>query len=142
MEAAGPIVDFLIALIVTSVLGGLYFWGTRKSEPRKGLVWILLVILLATWAGGIWLRPFGPLFLGTPWLAFITVGIIVVLLFLISHTEMFRRGPRGRRDTLDMLERIEEDKAMKKAAHLSLGVLFWFLLAVLIAAIMLRYLAA
>ena len=134
------VTDFLAALVVALILGGLLVWGARRSGPLNGILWLLLLILLATWAGGIWLRPFGPVILGIHGLTFVIAGVIVVLLLFVSRGYRFRRGPRGRHETLDMLERMEEDKARKRATYLSLRVMFWFLLAVLAAAILLRYL--
>ncbi len=140
MTPVPPLVDFLVALLVALIAGGLFVWGTRRSGPRKGIFWMFLLILLATWAGGIWLRPFGPVVLGVHWFTFVTAGILVVLILGVFHAYTERSRPRGRHETLDMLERIEEDKRLKRAAYLSLGVLFWFLLAVLVTAILLRYL--
>lgn len=140
MDTGLLISDFLVALFVALIIGGLFVWFTRRSGPVNGPAWLFLLILLATWAGGIWLKPFGPVVLGVHWFTFIIAGVIVVLLLSVSRGFRTRPGPRGRHETLDMLERIEEDKARKRAAYLSLGVMFWFLLVVLVTVILLRYL--
>ncbi len=134
------VTDFLVALVVALVLGGVLVWVARRSGPFNGVLWLFLLILLATWAGGIWLQPFGPVVLGVHGLTFVIAGVIVVLLLSVSRGYRSRRGPQGRHETLDMLERMEEDKARKRAAYLSLGVIFWVLLAALASVILLRYL--
>ena len=134
------VTDFLVSLVVALILGALVVWGARRSGPFNGVLWLFLLILLATWAGGIWLRPFGPVILGVHGLTFVIAGVVVVLLLSISRGYRFHRGPRGRHETLDMLERMEEDKARKRATYLSLGVMFWVLLAALASVILLRYL--
>ncbi|MCF8061723.1 MAG: hypothetical protein K9M82_04325 [Deltaproteobacteria bacterium] len=140
MNVSLPLLDFLAALSVALIVGGLFVLLTRRSGPVNGLLWLFLLILLATWAGGIWLRPFGPVVLGVHWFVFIVSGVVVVLLLSVSRVYRHYSGPRGRHDTLDMLEEMEKDRARKRAAYLSLGVLFWFLLAVLVTVILLRYL--
>ncbi len=140
MEPGMLMADFGVALVVALIVGGLFLWVTRRTGPVDGWVWLFLLILLATWAGGIWLKPFGPVVLGVHWFTFIIAGIIVVLLLSVSRGFRTRHGPRGRHETLDMLEAMEEDKVRKRAAYLSLGVLFWFLLAVLVTVIGVRYL--
>lgn len=139
METGLLMTDFFVALLVALALGGLFVWGTRK-EGRDGLLWLFLLILLGTWAGGIWLRPFGPVLLGVHWLTFIAAGAIVVLLLTVTGPREARRRPQGRHDTLDMLEQIEEEKARRRVTYVTVGVVFWFLVAVLVTVILLRYL--
>jgi len=134
------LMDFLVALAVALIVGGLFVGLTRRSGPVHGVLWLFLLILLATWAGGIWLQPFGPVVLGVHWFAFIVSGVIVVLLLSVFRGFRYHQGLQGRQETLGMLEKMEEDRARKRAAYLSLGVLFWFLLAVLVTVIALRYL--
>jgi hypothetical protein len=140
MNGSLLVIDFLAALAVALIVGGLFVWLTRRSGPAHGVLWMFLLILLATWAGGIWLRPFGPVVLGVHWFAFIVSGVIVVLLLSVSRGFRYHRGLQGRHETLDMLEKMEEERARKRATYLSLGVLFWFLLAVLVTGILVRYL--
>jgi hypothetical protein len=109
---------------------------TRGAGRRTGLIWLFLVIFLATWAGGIWLKPFGPTLWGTHWLAFLLVGLVVFLFLIIVIP---RKAPRGRYETLDMLDRIEQEKELEEVAYITLSIFFWILLSVLVIAIILRY---
>jgi MFS family permease len=124
--------SFTVAVIVT----GVYMHVTREAGQRTGLIWLFLIIFLATWAGGIWLRPFGPTVWGIRWIVFLLAGLIIVLFLFIFIP---RKAPRGRHETLDMLERIEEEKELEKVTYITLSVFFWILLSALVIAIILRY---
>jgi hypothetical protein len=130
------ILDLLAALVVAIILSALFALATRRDARKKGLIWLFLLIFLVTWSGGIWARPFGPTLWGVHWLTFFLVGVIVALVLAVfSH----RRAPRGRRETLDMLERMEEEKVMEEATYVTLSLFFWLLLIALIVAVAVRY---
>ena len=128
--------EFSVSLIIAVLMTGLYLLVTRRAERRAGLIWLFLLIFLVTWAGGAWLRPMGPALLGTHWLSFLMVGALFALLLFIIIP---RRTPRGRHETLDLLESMEREKELEAVAHITLGIFFWILLVVLIVAIVLRY---
>ena len=109
---------------------------TRGTGRRTGIVWLFLMIFLAVWAGGVWLRPFGPTVWGIHWMVFLLVGLIIVLFLIILIP---RKAPRGRLETLDMLESIEKEKQLEKVAYITLSIFFWILLSLLVIAILLRY---
>ena len=88
------ILELITALIVALILSGLFAMATRRGGRRTGLIWIFLLIFFATWAGGVWLRPFGPTLWGVHWLSFLIIGIIVSLVLAVLTPQ---RGPRGRR---------------------------------------------
>jgi hypothetical protein len=127
--------EFSVSFIIAVFFTGLYVLLTRGDGRRTGLIWLFLTIFLITWAGGIWLKPFGPTFWGIQWLTFLLSGLVVVLFLIIAVP---RKAPRGRHETIDMLERIEEEKALEKATFLTLSLFFWILLALLVAAIILH----
>ena len=128
--------EFSVAFIIALILTGLYMLLTRGAGRRTGLIWLFMIIFLATWAGGIWLQPFGPTVWGIHWLSFLLVGVVIFLLLVIVFP---KKTPRGRYETLDMLDRIEQDKELKEVAYITLSIFFWILFAVLVAAIILRY---
>jgi hypothetical protein len=128
--------EFFASFIIAVLITGLYMFMTREAGQRTGLIWLFLIIFLAIWAGGIWLRPFGPMVWGIHWIVFLSVGLIIVLFLFILIP---RKAPRGRQETLDMLDRIEEEKKLEKVAYITLSVFFWVLLSVLVIAIILHY---
>jgi hypothetical protein len=127
--------EFAVSFIVAVLFTGLYVLLTRGDRRRTGLIWLFLIIFLTTWAGGIWLKPFGPMLWGVHFLTFLLAGLIIVLFLIIAIP---RKAPRGRRETLDMLERIEQEKALEKVTFLTLSLFFWILLALLVTAIILH----
>ncbi len=129
--------EFLIAFIFALLLSALFIKVLRKSGPRTGYFWFFLVILLATWAGGIWLSPFGPSIRGVYWLPFLLVGLAMSVVITALAP---RRKPRNRDETLAMLDQIEEEKEFEKVAILSMNLFFRSVVALLIVAIIIRYL--
>ena len=130
------ILEVLMSFIVSLLLSGLFALAVRRGGRKRGLSWLFLIIFLATWAGGIWLRPFGPSLWGIHWLTFLMVGLILALILAASAP---RQPPKGRQETLDMLERIEKEKEMKQFAYLTLNTFFWVLLLALLGAIVIGY---
>ncbi len=130
--------DLLISLILALLLTGLFMLTTRKAGWKKGSIWIFLIIFLITWAGGLWLKPFGPALWGIYWLPFLLTGLVVFLTLLIFSPP---RPLRGRQETLDMLERAEQRKELEEVTYITFNLFFWILLLLLVAAIILRYVA-
>jgi len=131
------ILELLFASIVALILSPLLMliWG--REATRTGFFCFFLIILLSSWAGGVWVMPFGPLLWGIHWLPFLSAGLIVALIFTVSAPQ---RPPRSHKETVKMLERIRREKELKKATYITLSLFFWVLLFVLIAAIIIRYL--
>ena len=129
--------ELLVALVVSSLLSALFVLATRKESRWTGLFWIFLIIFPATWAGGIWVRPFGPPLWGIHWLKFLFAGLISALFLAVSVPRM---PPRGRHETLKMLERINQEKKLEQITYSTVSLSFWILLAALIAVIIIRYL--
>ena len=127
-------IEFLVAFLVALILSTLFVLTTEKGIKKKNPVWLFLFIFLMTWSGGIWLIPIGPMIYGVRWLPFVLVGVIAVLLFVaLSHNRL----PKGRRETLEMLDRIKQEK--EQITYVTLSLFFWVLLLGLIAAIVIHY---
>jgi hypothetical protein len=128
--------EFFISLTLAVLLTGLYKLITWRAGRKAGLIWLFLTLFLAIWAAGLWLKPFGPILWGIHWLTFLIVGLIIVLFFLIVIP---KEPPRGRHETLDMLERLEQKEKMEEITYITLNIFFWILLALLLAVIIFRY---
>ena len=126
-----------LALIFALLLSGLFALTTRRSLQRPGFQWLFLIVFLVTWAGGIWLKPFGPSVGGIPLLPFLFVGIVFVLLLAVTSPKL---RPRDRRETIDMLDRIEQEKKLDQLTSIYLRGIFWILFLLLTVAIVLYYL--
>jgi hypothetical protein len=128
--------EFLASLVVAMVLCVVFALVTRSQRRRTGFVWFFLFVLIATWAGGIWIRPFGPAWGDIRWMKFLLVGLMVVLMSALFAP---LKAPRGRRDTLDQLEEIRQQKELQKAAYLALSMVFWIVLFIFVLAIIMHY---
>jgi uncharacterized membrane protein YeaQ/YmgE (transglycosylase-associated protein family) len=128
--------EFITALIIAGTLSHLFAKTIKRRSKRKGFFWFFLIIFMITWAGGVWLIPFGPRVMGIQWLPFILVGLVgaTVISFLAK-----RRYPHNRRETIDLLERIEEGRELDNMTYLSLNILFWVVFFMLLLAIVFRY---
>lgn len=128
--------ELFLALAIAFILSLLFSWLLKRGGPRSGFPVFFLAIFLITLAGGLWLRPFGPFGLGIYWLPFIVVGIAgSILLFLAAP----RRPPANRKETIEMLDRIEQEKEIEQLAYLSFNLVMRVLLVLLVVAVLLHY---
>ena len=122
----------LFALFVALLLSAAFVGGLRTKGPWTSLVLFFFVIFLASWAGGVWLHPFGPLLWGHQWLPFLLVGIIFAVLLAAA-------APRETSESTVELVDPQERRAERKVTLTSLGVFFWVLIGALIVAVFARY---
>lgn len=112
------------------------FWFRRYSSadsaarvPWTAIWTFVLVLFLASWAGGLWISPFGPVLFGVSWLPFIFVAVIFGLLLAAVPPE---RPPRTPGEAFVQAEE-------KRAARQAFDVFFWILLIVLLLAVISGY---
>jgi peptidoglycan/LPS O-acetylase OafA/YrhL len=53
----------------------------RRIRSKQRVLVFFTIVFLAAWAGGIWITPAGPAFLGIYWLSFLVIGLLFALLF-------------------------------------------------------------
>jgi hypothetical protein len=128
--------EFLMSLAVALIVCVLFALVTRSRTRRIGFAWYFLFVLLATWAGGVWIRPFGPALADIRWLQFLVVGLLAVLLAALFAP---LKPPRGRYDTLDQLDDVAEQKQLEKMTYVALVTVFCVILGVLIWAVIANY---
>jgi hypothetical protein len=122
---------------VALVLFVIFALVTRSRVRRTGFIWPFLFVLTATWAGGVWIRPFGPELAHIRWLQFLVVGLLAVLMAALFAP---LKPPRDRQDTLEQLEEIPRQKQVEKMSYIALSIVFWIVLCVLIWAVIANYL--
>lgn len=96
LESGGSmvLVHLFIAGLVTLIVVLLGLTGIRRSGPWPGVAGFALLIFLASWAGGIWLHPFGPTWWGVFFLPFLVAGIIMAMLMRAFPSQgAERNGP-------------------------------------------------
>lgn len=130
--------EFLFALIVTILVMALLVLVLGWQHPVHGgkvvgLIFLFFVLLLAIWAAGVWIVPFGPAIGGVPWLPFFLVGLALLLIFLV----LLPPSPRRHR-TRAMHDTGMQD-VPEKAAWAAFGVFFWIMAVFFILAIVVSY---
>jgi hypothetical protein len=119
------LVAFVLALLITGILS-----AALGNRGPWGLWWaFLLVLLLATWAGGLWITPFGPPLWGVSWLPMLFVGLTLALLLAAAVPK-----PPGTRE--DALAQARAEAATAAA----FSWFFWVSLIGLAIAILVAYL--
>jgi hypothetical protein len=92
---------------------------------------LFVVVLLAAWAGTLWMAPIRPPVWGAYWLPAVLVGLVVALL-LLAAAEPVRRPPRS----AEVAQAEEEG-----AAGVAFGIFSWVLVIALVVAIAVGYAA-
>lgn len=128
------IVDFIFALVIALLFVILFAIVFRYRGPWNSMLWFFLIVLLATWAGGVWLTPVGPAVRGFYWMPFLMTGLIVSLLLAAATV------PTKEKPTIELIDE-KERRAKRRAAGTALGIAFWVLSILLLVAIFLRYVA-
>jgi hypothetical protein len=115
------IADLSVALVfgLFIVWGVVFAFGTKG--PWDSFLWFFVVVALFAWAGGVWLVPFGPRFMGIGWFPIMLMGFLAVLLLTAA-------SPRKSPKTVLSKEQTESENAGKRAV----GLFFWLLLLCLV----------
>jgi amino acid transporter len=117
------VASFLVALVITVL-----FSQVLKNKGPWGAVWLVfLTIFLASWAGYLWINPFGPLVLGVSVAPIFVVGLIIA--FILAAVTM----PAPRRNST------ANETAVNDETKIALGVFFWIVMALLLVAIAAGY---
>jgi hypothetical protein len=128
--------ELLTALIIALMVSLIFALMSRRGGWRTGFVYLFLIVFMATWACGVWIRPFGPPIGDVYWLGFLIAGLIVALLLALFLPQ---RPPRGRQETLDALEQMAAAKRVEEVTYVTLGVMFWLVLFLFLCIVVLRY---
>ncbi len=127
------IAHFLFALIFTLILIALFAAVFDNRGPWDSVAAFFIILLLATWAGGAWIYPFGPVLWGEVWLPFLAMAVIVALLLAAAVPP-----DRPRRRSPEPIES-EREEAVERAVLGTLGLFFWILAVFLIIVIVAAY---
>ncbi|NBB91137.1 MAG: hypothetical protein GVY23_08020 [Spirochaetes bacterium] len=125
-------VQILTALIMAGVLTGIVTGVFRRHRHTVDAVVFFVVIFLATWGGGLWLRPSGPTVYGVYWFPFLVVSFIVSLILI---TFIPRRLPQSTEEAREQIER-------RRTLESVFSVFLLILIVVLILAVVFGYAAA
>jgi len=139
-------VEFLFVLLLALLFTAFFAFAGGREAPWPALVWLFMILLLATWALGVWFRPIGPPVGGFYWASFVVAMIVVALLLAVAASAP-RPPQKKNREELKGVEvrrltpseeQVEQERAEVEAAR-SVGILFWVLLAAAVAALAIHY---
>jgi hypothetical protein len=122
--------EILFALCMALLFTLVFTLGFKRPGPWPAWWAFFLVIFLAAWAGGLWITPAGPVFVGIYWLPIILVALVFAIL-LAAVAPPQSRQPK--------VETISQVKQRESTAEKMFDVFFWALLTVLAIAIILGY---
>ncbi len=131
VHATQLIFSLVVALIVSLVLNVLL----NRRGPRIGFFFFFLMLFLIIYAGGMWVKPFGPTLFGVFWVPILLVGILAGLFYYQSVPPP---PPHNREETLRMLEKNEKFKQIEKVTYVTLDIFFWVIIALLLFLIIYR----
>ncbi len=121
--------EFLFALVVGLILTTIFSVLVNKTRRWRTILMFFVILFLATWAGGIWIKPFGPALLGIYWLPFVVVGLIFALILTML---LPNRPPKTSKEAETKAESmVIADKLFK--------FFIWLLFIVLVASIIVAY---
>ena len=124
--------QFLLSLFLAFLLTAIYMLGFKRKAACVGIGALFLIIFLVTWAGGVWLTPFGNPMWGVYWWPFLFTAIFITLLLAAAAPG---RPPRS---AAEAKSKAPETKR-QEASGVVLSVFFWLLVILLIAAIVVYY---
>ncbi len=123
--AAMVIGHAILALALAAIAVAILTFGLRVGTAHRSSWALLVVVFLLTWAGGVWLEPFGPPIGKVYWLPFTLIAILVAILLAAVL-------PPRVHTHAQVVEREHE-------VEVGLGVFFWTLVAALAAIVVLGY---
>lgn len=135
--------ELLFAVLSAGILTLLFGMVFRRRGARAGGLWIFfLVVLLATWAGAVWMRPIGPAVGGVHWLPAIGLGTIVALLMAAASPALARgrRKRDGDTDPEGIATTGDREADASMAAVVAVSAYLWVLILGLVLALLAGYL--
>jgi hypothetical protein len=128
--------QLIFSLIVALIISWIVSIFLNKEGRRSGFFFFFLIVFLITYAGSLWIRPFGPSLFGVFWLPILFVCILAGL--FIYRSAPPRRKQLSRDETLQMLEENEKRKQLEQVTYVTLDILFWLIISLLVLSILYR----
>jgi hypothetical protein len=125
----GFIAALLIALLITAISALIF----RRTGPW-GTAWtFFLFLFLALWTVSIYIRNVGPVYWGIAWLPLLFSAVVLALLLvtIIPDANRLRDENLTRTET----HKVNPAEEIREASRPRSGSLFWFLIVILVVAI-------
>jgi hypothetical protein len=72
--------DFFVAILFGVVIVFSFSRTFGTKGPWGSLLAFLVVVVLFAWTAAVWLRPYGPLWMGICWIPIVFVGLLAAAL--------------------------------------------------------------
>jgi hypothetical protein len=125
-------VELIFSIAVSLFLTVVFAAVGKRAKSQKRVLIFFLIVFFGAWAGGIWLTPVGPVFLGVYWLSFFVVGLIFAL--ILESVAAFSMSSLEAQKTAD-----KSDVKKEQEIESIMGIFIWILLVILAGAIILGY---
>lgn len=101
--------ELVFALAIALFYTVVFAVAGRRAKSGPRILLFFLIVFFAAWAGGVWIAPVGPVFLGVYWLTFFVVGLVFSL--LLEGLNAISGAPKSRAQDID-LEETEIEKVV------------------------------
>lgn len=138
------LIDLAIAFVVGVLLAAVFAGAFRRDRSWEwgAVALFFAIVFLGSWAGGVWVRPVGPPWVGVYWTPFLLVGVVIALLIvtLLPARSARSDAPARSPNTVELVEhsRAEVDQA-EAGGITQFGLLFWMLIATLFVLVVVGY---
>lgn len=123
-----PLLQIFFTILLALLVGSFFYYVFKYTGPWGSFWTFLLVLIVAGFAGSVWIEPFGPALYHVAWVPILIVILLFALLLAAATPSNYRVG-YSRREHIP--EAREED-----APVLAISAVFWiFLIGLLIAAL-------
>jgi len=128
--------EMIYALTIALAIAVVWTIGLRKQGPWETIPWFVLAVFLCTWAGGIWVSPFGPTGWGVSLLPFLLMGALGAVLLVTAAPHVGRIKTVAPRAGTGAAPADQTGSGRNEGA---LNAFFWVVTAVTLVMILSRY---
>jgi len=123
----------LYSLAFSLIFSLLLTYGFKRKGPGpgNGLLFFLVIIFMFSWSIGAWLAPFGPVHWGVPWLGYLVLTLLIMLLIGVIVPRSESEEQKVAEKTLSDYELFEK-KANAYPFGITFGFFFWIMILLLL----------
>ena len=123
------IVQFIFAFFYSIIFALIlsFLFKRHAPGPFGGILYFFAIIFLFTLAIGAWVRPMGPRIFNVPWLSFLAIAFVIMLLI----AEL-----RPHKERMDLIKRKQAGEDVdEEVLEKEFSIIVWVIIAGLVAAI-------
>lgn len=123
------IFPFVFALVFALLLT--YVFERKGPGPAEGLLFFILIIFMFSWVIGSWITPIGPLIMGVPWIEYLFLAFIFMLLLGVLLPPS-KPPYKTENKPLSDNELFHEKAAATYPLSITFGIFFWVTMIILL----------